>query len=113
MLQCSVKLGQMLYIPSDWYHQVGSKTSSSHPTISVNYWHDMHFGGNYVMQQFIRRMSIAEPSAEGAAAREAAEQAEQDELENELLYLAPHHCQRDAPGGSSNWISWCPARFPA
>jgi|EP01047_Picozoa_sp_COSAG01_P012446 hypothetical protein len=48
----TVRAGETLYLPSLWYHRVGS--SRRQVTIALNYWHDMHFGGAYLCHNFIR-----------------------------------------------------------
>ena len=38
-LRCTVRAGQVLYIPAMWYHRV----SQNCLTVSVNYWYDQQF----------------------------------------------------------------------
>ncbi|XP_049595859.1 bifunctional peptidase and (3S)-lysyl hydroxylase JMJD7 isoform X2 [Syngnathus scovelli] len=42
-LRCSVKAGEMLYLPSLWFHHV----RQSHGCIAVNFWYDMDFDIKY------------------------------------------------------------------
>lgn len=42
-LRCTVKPGQVLYIPAMWYHRV----SQNCLTVSVNYWYDQRFDFRY------------------------------------------------------------------
>ncbi|XP_057715218.1 bifunctional peptidase and (3S)-lysyl hydroxylase JMJD7 isoform X2 [Corythoichthys intestinalis] len=42
-LHCSVKAGEMLYLPSLWFHHV----RQSHGCIAVNFWYDMDFDIKY------------------------------------------------------------------
>ncbi|XP_077395555.1 bifunctional peptidase and (3S)-lysyl hydroxylase JMJD7 isoform X5 [Festucalex cinctus] len=42
-LRCSVKAGEMLYLPSLWFHHV----RQSHGCIAVNFWYDMEFDIKY------------------------------------------------------------------
>ncbi|XP_061650390.1 bifunctional peptidase and (3S)-lysyl hydroxylase JMJD7 isoform X2 [Phyllopteryx taeniolatus] len=42
-LRCSVRAGEMLYLPSLWFHHV----RQSHGCIAVNFWYDMDFDIKY------------------------------------------------------------------
>lgn len=42
-LHCSVKAGEMLYLPSLWFHHV----QQSHGCIAVNFWYDMDYDIKY------------------------------------------------------------------
>ena len=44
---CTVRPGEILYIPAMWYHQVSQTTL----TIAVNYWYEMRFDFRYVFYQ--------------------------------------------------------------
>lgn len=58
-----VKEGQMLYLPSGWFHMVQQdcgrwKDGSRAPCIAVNYWYDMEYGGEkHVMRQLLTKLS--------------------------------------------------------
>lgn len=61
--QVTVKEGQILYLPSGWYHHVQQECGlwdedgSVAPCIAVNYWFDMEYEGEkYVMRQFVGRL---------------------------------------------------------
>merc|ERR1712146_100888 len=54
----SVKAGEVLYLPSLWYHRV----TQTEVTIAVNFWHDMKFGYNYVYYNFLDQISSASKS---------------------------------------------------
>lgn len=45
-IQCTVRAGEVLYIPSMWYHRVSQTTT----TIAVNYWYDQRFDFRFVSQ---------------------------------------------------------------
>lgn len=56
--------GEILYLPSGWYHHVQQECGiwdedgSVAPCIAVNYWFDMEYEGEkYVMRQFVGRMA--------------------------------------------------------
>ncbi|OXB72480.1 UNVERIFIED_CONTAM: hypothetical protein H355_002751 [Colinus virginianus] len=48
-LQCTVKAGEMLYLPSLWFHHV----RQSHGCIAVNYWYDMEYDLKYSYYQLL------------------------------------------------------------
>ncbi|TDH66497.1 hypothetical protein CCR75_008159 [Bremia lactucae] len=49
-VEVKVSAGELLYLPSLWYHRVAQVGL----TISVNYWHDMEFNCQYVYYNFVR-----------------------------------------------------------
>jgi peptidyl-lysine (3S)-dioxygenase / protease len=61
----TVQQGQMLYLPSGWYHHVSQECGewddgSPAPCIAVNYWYDMDYEGErYVMRQLLGRLIAA------------------------------------------------------
>ncbi|EKX50019.1 hypothetical protein GUITHDRAFT_104417 [Guillardia theta CCMP2712] len=50
--QVRVRPGEMLYLPSMWFHQV----EQSDDTVAVNYWYDMVYGDRYAYHKFIESM---------------------------------------------------------
>lgn len=58
----TVEAGQMLYLPSGWFHHVRQKCGtwddgSIAPCIAVNYWFDMDYEGErFVMRQMVGRL---------------------------------------------------------
>ena len=58
----TVTPGQILYLPSGWYHHVSQQCGvwddgSPAPCIAVNYWYDMDYEGEkYVMRQLLSRL---------------------------------------------------------
>jgi peptidyl-lysine (3S)-dioxygenase / protease len=50
-VRCTVRAGEVLYIPAMWYHQVSQTTL----TIAVNYWYDQRFDFRYVFYQHMKR----------------------------------------------------------
>lgn len=58
----TVEAGQMLYLPSGWFHHVRQKSGtwddgSIAPCIAVNYWFDMDYEGErFVMRQMVGRL---------------------------------------------------------
>lgn len=65
-VQVTVRAGEILYLPAMWHHRV----AQSDGTVSVNYWHDMHFGAAYVYYNLARSIGLASRahSAAGAGA---------------------------------------------
>ncbi|XP_072221409.1 bifunctional peptidase and (3S)-lysyl hydroxylase JMJD7 isoform X2 [Leuresthes tenuis] len=51
-LRCSVKAGEMLYLPSLWFHHV----QQSHGCIAVNYWYDMEYDIKYNYFQLLESL---------------------------------------------------------
>ena len=50
---CTVRAGQMLYLPSLWFHHV----QQSHACIAVNFWYDMDYDIKYSYFQFVSKLS--------------------------------------------------------
>jgi peptidyl-lysine (3S)-dioxygenase / protease len=62
MHEVNVEEGQILYLPSGWYHHVTQKSGtwkdgSQAPCIAANFWYDMEYQGErYVSRQLVSRM---------------------------------------------------------
>ncbi|EGG21225.1 transcription factor jumonji [Cavenderia fasciculata] len=57
-LHVEVKEGEILYLPSLYYHRVAQRgDDKEHKTIAINYWFDMKYGPNYVYYQFLRQFN--------------------------------------------------------
>ncbi|KAM4541253.1 bifunctional peptidase and (3S)-lysyl hydroxylase JMJD7 [Fundulus diaphanus] len=52
-LCCTVKAGEMLYLPSLWFHHV----QQSHGCIAVNFWYDMEYDIKYNYFQLLEALS--------------------------------------------------------
>nr|XP_022340537.1 jmjC domain-containing protein 7-like isoform X2 [Crassostrea virginica] len=52
-MEVTVKEGEILYLPSLWYHHV----RQSHGCIAVNYWYDMQFDIKYNYYNFLQNVS--------------------------------------------------------
>lgn len=52
-LRCNLKAGEILYIPSLWYHRV----SQTQLTIAVNYWYEQRFDFRYVFYKTVQALS--------------------------------------------------------
>lgn len=60
----TVEEGEILYLPSGWYHHVQQQCGewdedgSRAPCIAVNYWYDMEYEGEkYIMRQLVGRLA--------------------------------------------------------
>ncbi|GAB4853119.1 Lysine-specific demethylase jmj32 [Ancistrocladus abbreviatus] len=59
--ECTVKAGEILYLPSMWFHYVRQAPDSSGRTIAINYWYDMQFDIKYAYFNFLQ--SIYNPES--------------------------------------------------
>lgn len=55
-LVVEVHAGQVLYLPSMWYHMVQQQDDASGRVIAVNYWYDMQFDCKYAFSQLIEEL---------------------------------------------------------
>ncbi|KAM5586568.1 bifunctional peptidase and (3S)-lysyl hydroxylase JMJD7 [Rosa sericea] len=51
---CTINPGEMLYLPSMWFHHVRQSPDSRGRTIAVNYWYDMQFDIKYAYFNFLQ-----------------------------------------------------------
>ncbi|XP_058191486.1 lysine-specific demethylase JMJ32 [Rhododendron vialii] len=58
--EVTVKAGDILYLPSMWFHHVRQTPDSRGRTIAINYWYDMQFDIKYAYFNFLQ--SIPHPS---------------------------------------------------
>ena len=54
-LHCRLHAGDMLFLPSLWFHHL----RQSHGCIAVNYWYDMEFDVKYCYFKFLETLSAA------------------------------------------------------
>uniref|UniRef100_A0A8D0HI61 Jumonji domain containing 7 n=1 Tax=Sphenodon punctatus TaxID=8508 RepID=A0A8D0HI61_SPHPU len=54
-LRCTVRAGEMLYLPSLWFHHV----QQSHGCIALNYWYDMEYDLKYSYYQLLDSLTKA------------------------------------------------------
>ncbi|XP_021893560.1 jmjC domain-containing protein 7 isoform X2 [Carica papaya] len=54
--ECTLKAGEMLYLPSMWFHHVRQSSGDSGCTIAVNYWYDMQFDIKYAYFNFLQSL---------------------------------------------------------
>uniref|UniRef100_A0A7S0RY55 JmjC domain-containing protein n=1 Tax=Pyramimonas obovata TaxID=1411642 RepID=A0A7S0RY55_9CHLO len=53
-VECTVHEGDILYLPSMWYHHVRQTPNEEGVTIAVNYWYDMAFDCKYAYFNFVQ-----------------------------------------------------------
>lgn len=53
IISCTVNAGEMLYLPSLWFHHV----QQSHGCIALNFWYDMQFDIKYCYFKFLENIS--------------------------------------------------------
>ncbi|KAF6158839.1 hypothetical protein GIB67_012482 [Kingdonia uniflora] len=52
--ECTVKAGEILYLPSMWFHYVRQSPDDRGLAIAVNYWYDMQFDIKYAYFNFLQ-----------------------------------------------------------
>ncbi|WOK95769.1 hypothetical protein Cni_G04476 [Canna indica] len=62
--ECTVKAGEILYLPSMWFHHVSQTPDCNGRTIAINYWYDMVFDIKYAYFNFL--VSISSHTSESA-----------------------------------------------
>ncbi|PRP89286.1 hypothetical protein PROFUN_02160 [Planoprotostelium fungivorum] len=67
-VQCEVKEGEVLYLPSLWFHKVAQRGDETGRTIAINYWYNMQFSGNWCYYRFMEK-SIEKAKERGYATR--------------------------------------------
>ncbi|CAM1154499.1 JMJD7 (predicted) [Pycnogonum litorale] len=53
-VQCTVRTGDILYLPSLWFHHV----QQSNQCIAVNFWYDMEFDFKYCYYKFLEKLNM-------------------------------------------------------
>ncbi|TKA79651.1 hypothetical protein B0A55_03446 [Friedmanniomyces simplex] len=60
-LRVTLREGDMLYLPSMWYHKVSQRVGEEGFVCAVNYWYDMDFAGSHwASTSFVRDVYYAE-----------------------------------------------------
>ncbi|WCJ39999.1 Bifunctional peptidase and (3S)-lysyl hydroxylase JMJD7 [Euphorbia peplus] len=62
--RCTVKAGELLYLPSMWFHHVRQSPDEKGCTIAVNYWYDMQFDIKYAYFNFLQSIHYKLPSTQ-------------------------------------------------
>lgn len=57
--ECTVKAGEILYLPSMWFHHVRQTPNSRGLTVAVNYWYDMRFDVKYACFNFLQSIACS------------------------------------------------------
>ena len=58
-LRITVRAGEVLYLPSLWWHQVEQAAGKDNMVIAVNYWYDMQFDCKYAYYQLVESLAVA------------------------------------------------------
>ncbi|KAK9121737.1 hypothetical protein Syun_019354 [Stephania yunnanensis] len=56
--QCTVKAGDILYLPSMWFHHVTQSPDDNGRTIAINYWYDMQFDIKFAYFNFLQSINL-------------------------------------------------------
>ncbi|GLJ12483.1 hypothetical protein SUGI_0191910 [Cryptomeria japonica] len=56
--ECTVQAGEILYLPSLWFHHVRQTPDAEGRTIAINYWYDMQFDIKYAYFNFLQSLSF-------------------------------------------------------
>lgn len=56
--EVTVKAGEILYLPSMWFHHVRQTPDNRGLTIAVNYWYDMQFDIKYAYFNFLQSLKV-------------------------------------------------------
>ncbi|CAA7403252.1 unnamed protein product [Spirodela intermedia] len=68
--QCTVRAGDILYLPSMWFHHVRQTPDSSGRTIAVNFWYDMRFDIKYAYFNLLQTIEYPPPSRDPPSGEE-------------------------------------------
>jgi len=55
---CTVRAGEILYLPSMWYHKVAQKGDIEGKTIAINYWYDMQYDLKFAYFKFMESLLL-------------------------------------------------------
>lgn len=67
-----VRPGQVLYLPSGWYHRVAQRGK----TIAVNYWYEMAYDGRFALLEFMRHVADRQRKQQAETLKRIKEEAE-------------------------------------
>merc|ERR1712137_1406828 len=56
-IRCEIREGELLYLPSLWFHQVSQKEDAEGKVIAVNCWFDMQYDIKYNYFTFLDELS--------------------------------------------------------
>lgn len=59
--ECTVNAGEILYLPSMWFHHVRQSPDDNGYTIALNYWYDMQFDIKYAYFNFLQSLHFKAP----------------------------------------------------
>eukprot|EP00210_Caulerpa_lentillifera_P005326 g5089.t1 len=56
-LVCEIHKGEVLYLPSLWYHHVEQRNTPNELVVAVNFWYDMKFDVHYAYHKFVNTLT--------------------------------------------------------
>ncbi|KAL5807612.1 hypothetical protein ACOSQ4_030345 [Xanthoceras sorbifolium] len=59
--ECTVNAGEILYLPSMWFHHVRQSPDENGLTVAINYWYDMQFDIKYAYFNFLQSIHYKSP----------------------------------------------------
>ncbi|KAF5797893.1 putative transcription factor & chromatin remodeling &Metalloenzymes JmjC family [Helianthus annuus] len=84
--EVTVKAGEILYLPSMWFHHVRQTPDSRGLTIAVNYWYDMQFDIKYAYFNFLQSLPAPqEPTSHNLLTNENASDGEDKQREEPVF----------------------------
>ncbi|MCO5593793.1 hypothetical protein L7F22_047810 [Adiantum nelumboides] len=64
---CTLRAGEILYLPSLWFHHVRQSPDSEGRTIALNFWYDMQFDIKYAYYNFLETLILKPQGSEEEA----------------------------------------------
>ncbi|KAG0613312.1 hypothetical protein M758_6G093600 [Ceratodon purpureus] len=62
--ECSLRAGELLYLPSLWFHHVRQTPDTEGRTIALNYWYDMQFDMKYAYFNLVESLTASSSVSE-------------------------------------------------
>lgn len=56
-MRVPVKAGEVLFLPSLWWHQVEQKAGKDNMVVAINYWYDMPFDCKYAYFKLVESLA--------------------------------------------------------
>ncbi|XP_072963022.1 lysine-specific demethylase JMJ32 [Typha angustifolia] len=61
--ECTIRAGEILYLPSMWFHHVRQTPDNNGRAIAVNYWYDMQFDIKYAYFNLLQSVELSLPAS--------------------------------------------------
>lgn len=85
--ECTVKAGEILYLPSMWFHHVRQSPDKHGRTIAINYWYDMQFDIKYAYFNFLQSVRFQATHIPSLIGTECDDSPPSDSSESNLDYI--------------------------